>query len=100
MDVTRIMLKVRVGHEGCDAVEDRGRREHSQTTRIQRRDRLDGQNYEAVNEQHCVEYQQCRRILLPGLRSAVEAFFKPTEKARWSIFAVHDPSHIPTHRYC
>src|ERR1700724_523618 len=93
------MLKIGVGHERSDAVENRGRGEHPEAAWIQRRYRLDDQDYKPIDEEHRVEHHKCDRILLPGLWSGIQTFFKPCEDPRWLVFAVHDPCHIPAHWY-
>jgi hypothetical protein len=42
MYVARIVLKIGVGHERRDAVEDSGWSKHAKAPRIERRDRLHG----------------------------------------------------------
>ena len=63
-------------------LKDGRRRQHAPSERVQRHPRLERQDQEAEDEQHHIEDEQRRRVLLPVLRAAVEAFLEPAQQPR------------------
>ena len=93
-----VVLQVGVRKEGRYRVEDRRRREHSFAVRVQSDHRLDGQHEEPEDEHHGVGEHHGDRIMLPILRSGVNAPLDPAEPNRRTVAAVHDPSQIAAQR--
>src|ERR1700737_1878917 len=76
-NIPRVMLHVRVGYKGNNRMENGSRRQHAETARIQRHQRLQRQHDVAVDEEHCVDNQQCTSVPLPVLWTAIQALLEP-----------------------
>jgi hypothetical protein len=94
MLIARVVLQVGVRHERHDAVKDRRGRERTPSEIVERHPGLERQNREAEHEQHGVEDQQCRRVLLPGLRTAIEGPLDGLQRTARAVAAVHDPGEV------
>jgi hypothetical protein len=83
MSVVRARLRVRIRHEADDAVKNRGRRKHVLVLRIEWHPRLQHQHAK-------MEDEQGDRVLLPILRAAIQALFKPPRESGDPVFAVRE----------
>src|SRR5271156_2648998 len=92
------MLDVGVGAERNDGVENRTRCKRPQPAWIQWRKRLEHQHDISKHVQNDIEYEQGDRVLLPVLRSAVDAVFTPLQWAGRMVASVHDPGQVLTQR--
>ena len=94
MLIPGIVLQISVRHERDHAVKDGGGKEHALAVGIQRHPGLERQHQIAEDKHHNIEDQQGTGILLPVLRTAVQAFFAPAQYRQGPVFSIHDPGQV------
>jgi len=98
MNLSGVVLLIRVGHEGDGGMQNGCRRQHPLLIRIEGQNGLQAQHREPDHERRSVEQEKSPAVLLPVLRSRIEPAFDARQPCRWVIAPVEDPGHEQAER--